>query len=115
MATTRARSGSRSMRAGRFRPLFAVRRTWWSASSTWGRTVCRTMRRCTCGMAGCCSATQVYLPTYGMFDEGRFFGRGARVEAYEPGGGWRAAVLICEDFWHPALMYLAAIQGCTCS
>ena len=54
---------------------------------------------------------KVYLPTYGMFDEGRFFGRGARVEAYEPGGGWRAAVLICEDFWHPALMYLAAIQG----
>ena len=54
---------------------------------------------------------KVYLPTYGMFDEGRFFGRGARVEAYEPGGGWRAGVLICEDFWHPALMYLAAIQG----
>jgi predicted amidohydrolase len=54
---------------------------------------------------------KVYLPTYGMFDEGRFFGRGARVAAYDPGGGWRAALLICEDFWHPALTYLAAIQG----
>lgn len=54
---------------------------------------------------------KVYLPTYGMFDEGRFFGRGDRVEAYDLGGGWRAALLVCEDFWHPALTYLAAIQG----
>lgn len=54
---------------------------------------------------------KIYLPTYGMFDEGRFFGRGDRVEAYDLGGGWRAALLVCEDFWHPALAYLAAIQG----
>lgn len=54
---------------------------------------------------------KVYLPTYGMFDEGRFFGRGDRVRAYEAGGGWRVGVLICEDFWHPSLIYLLAMQG----
>lgn len=54
---------------------------------------------------------KLYLPTYGMFDEGRFFGRGDRLDVYDLGGGWRAGILVCEDFWHPALAYLAAIQG----
>jgi predicted amidohydrolase len=53
---------------------------------------------------------KVYLPTYGMFDEGRYFGRGDRARAFEV-GGWRIGVLICEDFWHPALSYLLAMQG----
>jgi NAD+ synthase (glutamine-hydrolysing) len=55
---------------------------------------------------------KIYLPTYGMFDEGRFFGRGRRVRAYDAGGGWRVGLLVCEDFWHPALPYLLALQGC---
>ncbi len=54
---------------------------------------------------------KVYLPTYGMFDEGRFFGRGDRVDAFEIGGGWRAGILVCEDFWHPALAYVLATRG----
>ncbi|HEX7050258.1 MAG TPA: nitrilase-related carbon-nitrogen hydrolase [Longimicrobiales bacterium] len=54
---------------------------------------------------------KVYLPTYGMFDEGRFFGRGDRVDAYPAGHGWRAGLLVCEDFWHPALSYLLAVRG----
>ncbi|HEX7118899.1 MAG TPA: nitrilase-related carbon-nitrogen hydrolase [Longimicrobiales bacterium] len=54
---------------------------------------------------------KVYLPTYGMFDEGRFFGRGDRVDAVDLGGGWRAGLLVCEDFWHPSLVYLLAVQG----
>jgi len=54
---------------------------------------------------------KVYLPTYGMFDEGRFFGRGGRVDAYSPFPGWRAGLLVCEDFWHPGLIYLLAAQG----
>jgi len=54
---------------------------------------------------------KLYLPTYGMFDEGRFFGRGNALSAYELGGGWRAGLLICEDFWHPALVYLLAARG----
>ena len=53
---------------------------------------------------------KLYLPTYGLFDEGRYFGRGNSVQAFELPGGWRVAVLICEDLWHPALPYLAALD-----
>ena len=53
---------------------------------------------------------KIYLPTYGMFDEGRYFGRGDSVRTFEH-QGWRLGVLICEDFWHPALSYLLAMQG----
>jgi predicted amidohydrolase len=54
---------------------------------------------------------KVYLPTYGMFDEGRWFGRGDAVRAYDAGGGWRMGMLVCEDLWHPALGWLLAAQG----
>lgn len=53
---------------------------------------------------------KIYLPTYGMFDEARYFGRGQRVEPFTL-NGWRCGVLICEDFWHPMLAYLHALQG----
>ena len=52
-----------------------------------------------------------YLPTYGMFDEMRWFGRGTRLDAYDAGDGWRVGLLVCEDFWHPALAYLLAVRG----
>jgi predicted amidohydrolase len=54
---------------------------------------------------------KVYLPTYGMFDEGRYFGRGGEVRAYDAGGGWWVGLLVCEDLWHPALSWLLAAQG----
>lgn len=54
---------------------------------------------------------KVYLPTYGMFDEARWFGRGARLETWSPAPGWRAGLLICEDLWHPALAYVLATRG----
>lgn len=54
---------------------------------------------------------KVYLPTYGLFDEGRYFGAGDRVRAYDAGGGWRMGLLVCEDLWHPALAWLLAAQG----
>ena len=54
---------------------------------------------------------KVYLPTYGMFDEMRWFGRGARARAYDAGGGWRVGLLVCEDLWHPALTWLLAAAG----
>jgi predicted amidohydrolase len=54
---------------------------------------------------------KVYLPTYGMFDEGRYFGRGQRVRAYDAGGGWRFGLLVCEDLWHPGLSYVLAADG----
>jgi predicted amidohydrolase len=54
---------------------------------------------------------KVYLPTYGMFDEGRWFGRGDRARAYDAGGGWRLGLLVCEDLWHPALAWLLTMSG----
>ncbi|MBV9110393.1 MAG: carbon-nitrogen hydrolase, partial [Gemmatimonadetes bacterium] len=54
---------------------------------------------------------KVYLPTYGMFDEGRYFGRGDRARAYDAGRGWRMGMLVCEDLWHPALTYLLVAGG----
>ena len=53
---------------------------------------------------------KVYLPTYGMFDEQRYFARGDRVRAFDTRHG-RLALLICEDFWHPSTVYLAALDG----
>lgn len=53
---------------------------------------------------------KVYLPTYGPFDEARFFGRGHTVRTYDL-DGWRLGLLICEDFWHPSLAYLLAMAG----
>lgn len=54
---------------------------------------------------------KIYLPTYGMFDEGRYFGRGDRARVYDAGGGWRIGLLVCEDLWHPSLVYLLAMGG----
>ena len=42
---------------------------------------------------------KVYLPTYGMFDEQRYFAAGERVRAFNTAFG-RMALLICEDAWH---------------
>jgi predicted amidohydrolase len=53
---------------------------------------------------------KVYLPTYGMFDEQRYFARGDRVRAFDTRFG-RVAMLICEDLWHPSTIYLAALDG----
>ncbi|MGH7929648.1 MAG: nitrilase-related carbon-nitrogen hydrolase [Candidatus Binatia bacterium] len=53
---------------------------------------------------------KVYLPTYGMFDEQRYFARGDRVRAFDSKFG-RMAILICEDLWHPSTIYLAALDG----
>lgn len=53
---------------------------------------------------------KVYLPTYGMFDEGRFFDSGERVRAFDTRFG-RLGVLICEDFWHASPPYLLWLDG----
>jgi predicted amidohydrolase len=57
------------------------------------------------------SHRKLYLPTYGMFDEGRYFGRGSGIASYDAGGGWRIGLLVCEDLWHPSLTYLLAMGG----
>jgi predicted amidohydrolase len=48
-----------------------------------------------------------YLPTYGLFDELRYFARGRRLGAFDTRFG-RMGLLICEDMWHPSTAYLAA-------
>ena len=50
---------------------------------------------------------KVYLPTYGMFDEERYYGVGDRIRAFDSRHG-RCAMLICEDLWHPAAVYIAS-------
>ena len=53
---------------------------------------------------------KVYLPTYGLFDEGRFFAWGDHVQAFETRFG-RLGMLICEDFWHASPPYLMWLDG----
>jgi predicted amidohydrolase len=53
---------------------------------------------------------KVYLPTYGMFDEGRFFAWGDSAQAFNTRFG-RVGMLICEDFWHASLPYLLWLDG----
>ncbi|HUV15707.1 MAG TPA: nitrilase-related carbon-nitrogen hydrolase, partial [Pelolinea sp.] len=53
---------------------------------------------------------KVYLPTYGLFDEGRFFAWGDTTSAFDTRFG-RAAILICEDFWHISPPYLLWLDG----
>jgi len=53
---------------------------------------------------------KLYLPTYGMFDEGRYFVAGTSVRPVDSRLG-RLGVLICEDCWHPSTATLLARQG----
>lgn len=54
---------------------------------------------------------KIYLPTYGMFDEGRLFAPGRQgVRPFDLTPDWKIGLLVCEDLWHPALAYLHAIQ-----
>lgn len=53
---------------------------------------------------------KIYPPTYGMFEEARYFSRGTTVRAFDSAIG-RIGVLICEDLWHLSLPYLLALDG----
>jgi NAD+ synthase (glutamine-hydrolysing) len=53
---------------------------------------------------------KVYLPTYTLFDEGRHFGSGDDVRAFDTRFG-RVGIAICEDFWHASLPYLLWADG----
>lgn len=53
---------------------------------------------------------KLYLPTYGIFQEGRFFGPGKRLEPVATDGG-HLGVLVCEDLWHPHLARSLAVAG----
>ena len=53
---------------------------------------------------------KTYPPTYGMFEEMRYFSRGKEVRAFDSKHG-RLGVLICEDLWHISLPYILALDG----
>jgi predicted amidohydrolase len=53
---------------------------------------------------------KVYLPTYGIFDDGRYFAPGEFFTPFESACG-TAGVAICEDFWHISVPYLYALDG----
>ena len=53
---------------------------------------------------------KLYLPTYGMFDEGRYLAPGDVLRAFDTRLG-RMGMLICEDMWHPSSVYLLAQDG----
>lgn len=53
---------------------------------------------------------KTYLPTYGPFDEGRFFSPGRAIEAFDAPWG-RAALVVCEESWHPSVVHGVAMQG----
>ncbi len=53
---------------------------------------------------------KIYLPTYAMFDEGRYFDQGENARAFNTRFG-RVGMLICEDFWHMSPAYLLWQDG----
>jgi len=55
---------------------------------------------------------KVYLPTYGIFDDGRYFGPGDRFDVFTSAVG-PAGIAICEDLWHASVPYLYGSTGAT--
>jgi NAD+ synthase (glutamine-hydrolysing) len=53
---------------------------------------------------------KVYLPTYGVFEEKRYFTPGNRFRAFDSKHG-RLGMLICEDMWHPSSTMILALDG----
>jgi predicted amidohydrolase len=53
---------------------------------------------------------KVYPPTYGIFDERRYFAAGDTFRAFDTRFG-RAGILICEDFWHASSPYALWMDG----
>jgi predicted amidohydrolase len=55
---------------------------------------------------------KVFLPTYGLFDERRFFAPGSTIRAASSERlGLRLGISVCEDFWHLATPELLALDG----
>lgn len=54
---------------------------------------------------------KLYLPTYGLFDERRFFAQGDRLRAVRSRVGLGIGVAICEDFWHLGSAAILALDG----
>ncbi|MHB2156290.1 nitrilase-related carbon-nitrogen hydrolase [Calditrichota bacterium GD2] len=53
---------------------------------------------------------KVYLPTYSLFEEKRYFSSGTRIRAFDTPIG-KLGLLICEDMWHPTSGLILAHDG----
>lgn len=53
---------------------------------------------------------KVYLPTYGVFEEKRYFTAGDRFRAFDSDLG-RFGMLVCEDMWHFSSTMILAQDG----
>ncbi len=54
---------------------------------------------------------KLFLPTYGLFDERRFFAPGDALRAVPSRLGVGVGLAICEDFWHLSVPALLALDG----
>ncbi len=54
---------------------------------------------------------KLFLPTYGLFDERRFFAAGDLLRATPSRLGVGVGIGICEDFWHLTVPQLLALDG----
>jgi predicted amidohydrolase len=54
---------------------------------------------------------KLFLPTYGLFDERRFFAQGDGLRAVPSRLGAGIGIGICEDFWHLGVPQLLALDG----
>jgi predicted amidohydrolase len=54
---------------------------------------------------------KVYLPTYGLFEEQRYFAAGRRMQAFDSPKFGRVGLLVCEDFWHVASATIMQAEG----
>jgi len=54
---------------------------------------------------------KLFLPTYGLFDERRFFAAGDVLRATPSRLGVGLGIAVCEDFWHLAVPSLLALDG----
>lgn len=50
------------------------------------------------------------LPTHGMFDEMRYFGKGDSLKSFDTPFG-KIGLLVCRDVWHPELAFVYSVQG----
>jgi predicted amidohydrolase len=54
---------------------------------------------------------KLHLPTYGLFDERRFFAPGDALRAVPSRLGVGVGLAVCEDFWHLSTPQLLALDG----
>jgi predicted amidohydrolase len=54
---------------------------------------------------------KLFLPTYGLFDERRFFAAGDVLRATPSRLGVGVGIAVCEDFWHLSVPQVLALDG----